>query len=252
MTIPRLTRLLAAWIGLSVVMACAGPQTPGGYYDPYELQNRAVHDFNVGVDRMLLRPASNLYGQGIPKPVRNGINNFSSNLALPSSIVNDVLQAKFDDALHNTVRFIVNTTIGLGGVFDPALASGVEPRKTDFGETLHVWGLKEGAYLELPFFGPSTTRDTVGKVVDIAINPVTYLLPSPERYAAPVAALGKKINNRYRFSTTVDSVLYDSPDSYAQSRLLYLENRRFQLGQSANGESEDITNEGLYDDLIPQ
>ena len=227
---------------LLVLAACAGPDTPGGIFDPYETQNRAAHEFNRSVDRVLLRPASTAYGGILPEPVRNGVANFANNLSLPGTVLNDLLQLNIEDAAHNTVRFIVNSTIGLGGVLDPALHAGVPARDSDFGETLHVWGAKEGAYLEVPFVGPTTTRDTVGIVVDLVLDPLNFLVPPPEVYAAPVASLASTVGDRYRFRGTVDSILYESADSYSQARLLYLENRRFEL----TGDSVEA-NEELYD-----
>ncbi len=224
---------------LLVLSACASADVSGGIFDPYEVQNRKVHDFNRGVDRTLLRPASNVYGGLLPEPVRNGVGNFAGNLSIPGSVLNDVLQLNVEDAIYNTVRFLVNTTIGIGGIFDPALAAGMPPRDSDFGETMDIWGFEEGAYLEVPFVGPSTTRDTVGIVVDLFIDPLNFLLPAPESYVGPVAAAASKVGDRYRFRGTVDSILYESADSYAQSRLLYLDNRRFRLGKSNGETSED-------------
>ncbi len=255
----KLSRMLCASLLAATLAGCAGPRTPGGIYDPYEAQNRKVHEFNRSVDKALLRPVSNAYGAVLPEPVRIGVGNFAENLSIPGSVLNDLLQLNIEDALHNTVRFLVNTTVGLGGILDPATKAGIEQRDSDFGETLHVWGFKEGAYVELPFAGPSTTRDTVGMVVDIVTDPVAVLLPEPEKYVAPLAGMASKIGDRYRFRTTVDSILYESADGYAQARLLYLENRRFALGSDTTAAPEDSAAtdvpdiyEGLYDDLVPQ
>ncbi|MEE9388145.1 MAG: VacJ family lipoprotein [Paracoccaceae bacterium] len=227
---------LSAFLALS---ACASADVSGGIFDPYEVQNRKIHDFNRGVDTALLRPASTTYGGILPEPVRQGVGNFAGNLSIPGAVVNDLLQLNIEDALHNTARFLVNTTIGLGGIFDPAQAAGIEPRDADFGETMHVWGINEGAYIEVPFVGPSTARDTVGMVVDLIIDPVNTLLPTPERYVAPVASMASTVGDRYRYQGTVDSILYESADSYAQSRLLYLDNRRFTLGKAGDEPDED-------------
>ncbi len=236
---------------LAALTACGGPDVASGIYDPLERQNRAVHEFNRDVDRALLRPTANAYGTVLPEPVRNGVGNVAANLSLPGSILNDLLQFNIEDAMHNSVRLIVNSTIGLGGLIDVAQASGVPARNSDFGETLHVWGAREGAYLELPFVGPSTTRDTVGMVVDLFIDPLNSVVPPKDRYVLPVVAAASKIGDRYRFKSTVDSILYESADSYAQARLLYLENRRFQLGAEAGAGAEELY-EDLYEGLIPE
>ncbi len=239
-----------------VLSGCAAAQQPGGINDPFESTNRRVHEFNKALDLALIRPAATAYGTVVPEPVRKGLDNFASNLSQPRYILNDLLQLKLKDALHNSVRLVVNTTIGLGGIWDAASAAGVEPRETDFGETLHVWGVGEGVYLELPFVGPSTGRDAVGSVVDLVIDPMNYILPENRRYIPPALRLGAKLGSRYRFRSTIDSLLHESADSYLQGRLLYLENRRFKL---RGGDSAPTTNEGeqdlyddLYQDLVPE
>lgn len=246
----RFRACLAASLLLLLLAACGGPDRPGGIYDPYEAQNRRVHAFNRDLDRALLRPTADAYGNVLPEPVRIGIGNVAANLSLPGSILNDLLQLNIEDALHNTLRLVVNSTIGLGGLLDPAQAAGLPARNSDFGETLHVWGFSEGAYLELPFAGPSTTRDAVGMVVDVVIDPLNLVLPREQRLAVPAIGIASKLGDRYRFKSTVDSILYESADSYAQMRLLYLENRRFELG--VDTAADDDIYEGLYDDLIPQ
>lgn len=237
-------------LGFALLAACSGPQVASGIYDPYEDQNRAVHAENRALDRGFVRPLSNGYGRGIPEPIRIGVGNFASNLAIPGSVVNDLLQARVDDALHNTFRFLVNTVFGLGGILDPATEAGLEPRVSNFGETLHVWGVGEGAYVELPILGPSTSRDAAGKFVDLFLDPFAYVVPAPAKYVLPFSSVVARVGDRYRFRETVDSVLYDSSDSYAQASLLYLDSRRYELGQAAD--ADDDLYEGLYDDLIPE
>jgi phospholipid-binding lipoprotein MlaA len=218
--------------------ACAPSIAPDAINDPNEAQNRATHEFNKGVDRHALRPSAMAYGK-LPQPVRQGVANFAGNLDLPGEVVNGLLQGRPHHALENTFRFAVNTTVGIGGLFDPASAMGARGKSTDFGETLHVWGVREGAYVELPLLGPSTTRDTLGLIGDIALNPVSRLVPEPERYVGTVAGAASTLGDRFTYSETVDSILYDSADSYAQARLLYLQNRRFELGQTG-GEDDFI------------
>lgn len=197
-----------------------------------------MHEENRNLDQFFVKPASKSYGGLVPEPVRQGVGNFASNVNLPAVVVNDVLQLKLEDAIKNTLRFAMNTIFGLGGVLDPAADMGLFEESTDFGETLHVWGVPEGNYVELPILGPSTERDMVGKVVDLFTNPLTYGLPSPEKYVPTAAGVASRFGDRYRFSDTVDSILYDSEDSYAQARLLYLQNRRFELSGGSISESE--------------
>lgn len=224
---PALIAGLAVAIGLA---GCAPAPKGGGINDPFETQNRAVHRFNVAVDKNVLRPGSNAYGKIIPGPVRQGVNNFASNLGVPSDILNDLLQGDVADGAHNVFRFVLNTTVGVGGLFDPATALGIEPKPNDFGHTLHVWGARQGAYLEVPLLGPSTERDLAGTVVDFATNPLRFALNGNERTTAMLSQVFSKLGDRYRFSNTVDSILYQSADSYAQARILYLQNRDHELG----------------------
>jgi phospholipid-binding lipoprotein MlaA len=228
----------------AVLTACAPAPLPGGINDPNEAANREVHEANKALDRALVGPASTAYGGVIPEPVRQGLNNVSGNLDLPNDVVNGVLQGRPGPVLENTFRFLINTTVGIGGLFDPARAIGINGKPTDFGETLHVWGFAEGAYGELPLIGPTTTRDTVGRVVDVALNPLRLALPTREGNLATAASVASRLGDRFKFDNTVDSILYDSADSYAQARLLYLQNRRFELGQTgadpAGGGDEDF------------
>lgn len=237
--LPRGSFVLIAALGLS---ACAREPVPQEINDPNEATNRQVHAFNRGVDKALLRPAASAYGSVVPQPLEQGISNFATNLDAPGDVVNDLLQAKPGDAMHNTVRFMINTTIGIGGLFDPATAMGVPGAPTDFGETLHVWGAKEGRYVEVPFLGPSTTRDFTGTLVDVALNPLRLVLEAPETYWMTGAKVASTLGDRSRYSSTFDSILYDSADSYAQARLLYLQNRRFELGQTEGGAASDDAN----------
>jgi len=151
-------------------------------------------------------------------------------------------------ATTDTYRFIVNTTVGLGGIFDPATELGM-PRATDtdFGETLHVWGVPQGAYLELPVLGPSTERAAAGMVVDLFTDPLDHVLPEPERYYGTGLKALDGLGRRGRLADTIDSVLYDSADSYAASRSLYLQNRRFKLGNRGSDDYLDPY-DTVYDD----
>lgn len=217
--------------------ACGTAPAPQGINDPRETANREVHELNRSIDEAILRPGANAYGGTVPNPLEQGISNFAGNLDVPGDVVNGVLQGRIGPAAENTLRFTVNSTVGLLGLFDVATALGIEGKETDFGETLHVWGAGEGAYVELPLLGPSTERDVIGRVVDVALNPMRLALPEPESTVASVAGIASRLGDRARYSDTIDSVLYESADSYAQARLLYLQNRRFELGQEVGDDS---------------
>lgn len=223
--------------------ACSPAPVATGIDDPNEAANRRMHEFNLGFDKAFFGPASNAYGTAIPEPVRDRVHDFAANTSLPSLIVNDLLQGAIEDAAHNSVRFLFNITIGLGGLFDPASGIGLEERSTDFGETLHVWGIPEGKYVVLPFFGPSNQRDATGTLVDFFTNPLSYHLPTPEGYYPSAAGIVARFGDRYTYGATVDDLLYESEDGYSTTRLFYLDNRRFNLSGESLDELYDIYEE---------
>lgn len=235
---PLIQRICAATL-LVVVAGCTAAPIETGINDPIEVQNRKTHFTNRQLDRFLVRPAANGYGTVVPSPVRTGVSNFASNLNLPGQVLNNLLQFRIEDAGHNTFRFLMNSTFGFAGLLDVATEAGLENRGTDFGETLHVWGAPEGAYAELPLIGPSTERHAAGRVVDLLINPLNFAIEGPARSASTASNVAARFGDRYRYSDLVDSVLYESADSYAQSRLLYLQNRRFKLSRGKQQEFFD-------------
>ena len=211
----------------------------GGAFDPYEKQNRKVHAFNRGLDKALVRPAARGYSTLLPDEIENSIGNFAINLGQPSVIVNSLLQGDLKGAGLSTTRFLTNTILGFGGFVDAAAEFQVPEHNTDFGETLYTWGVGEGPYVELPGLGPSTVRNTTGKVVDLFTNPLSYAVDSPEKYYGTAASVASRLSDRGRFGDTIDSILYNSADSYAQARLIYLQNRRFVLGDKTANDSTD-------------
>lgn len=227
-----------ALVAAGALSACATYQDPAtrtdGINDPYEEQNRSIHAFNKGLDKNLVRPVAKGYGAVVPVEIRDTVNNFSDNLSMPGVAINSLLQGDLRGVGLASLRFVMNTTIGLGGIVDAATELNVPQHDTDFGETLAVWGAGEGAYVELPVFGPSTQRDAIGFFTDFFTNPLTLVTvdTSPEKYIPPTATVGAMLNTREKLSDTIDSVLYESADSYAQSRSIYLQNRRFELGSS--------------------
>ena len=233
-------RLVPVVLVLGLAGCAAAP--PGEIADPYEPMNRRGHAFNKALAANLVRPASRMVkgdGASGPRPpgqppgVLQMVGNFGSNLSLPGKVVNSLLQGRPEPAVRNTFRFAVNTTLGLGGLFDPAGSDFALPEiDTDFGETLHVWGVPSGAYLELPLLGPSTERDLAGKIVDFAlIDPLDNVLTDDQKLAGTAARVVSKAGERAQFGSTVDSVLHESADSYAQTRLLYTQHRRYELKQ---------------------
>ena len=245
--LPRCLRPLPALL-LSATILVAGcsaqdPAATRDVFDPYEGENRNMHEFNRGLDRVLVRPVSKGYTSVVPDDIETGVVRLAENLSLPADIVNNILQLNMRGAISDSARLVVNTTVGLGGVFDPASEMGMAaPTNTDFGETLHVWGAREGAYIELPVLGPSTTRRTFGHFFDLFTNPLTYVFDSPENLIGTAAGVASGLSRRERFSETIDQILYESEDSYALSRSIYLQNRRFKLGGTAGAGYTDPYN----------
>ncbi|MDB6176761.1 VacJ family lipoprotein [Paracoccus sp. Z330] len=206
--------------------------------DPYEPENRRMHEFNKSLDAKLsgVTPDAASHDQPTRDTARmqpmDLVINMGSNLSLPGKVVNNLLQGRPGPAAGNLSRFVVNSTVGIAGMFDPAgRGMGLNETDTDFGETLAVWGVPEGAYLELPVLGPSTQRDSAGKVIDLVLDPLVYVL-TPSQIAVEYGLrIGAKAGDRARFSDSVDSVLRDSADSYAQARLIYLMHRRHDVGE---------------------
>lgn len=162
---PALIRASAGALLLSLLAGCATTNmgTPG---DPLERMNRATYRFNDSVDRAVLRPVATAYLNHVPQVVQQGVDNFLENLAFPTTIVNDLLQLKIKDTLVDLGRFTVNTTLGLGGLLDPASHFGIPKNDEDFGQTLGRWGVPSGPYVVVPFFGPSSVRDAPSLYVD--------------------------------------------------------------------------------------
>lgn len=171
-----------AFAFLSVVIALSGCATTdtkqdsiANKVDPYEDINRKVYNFNDSVDSYVAKPISDAYKYVTPQFMQTGVFNFFNNLKNVNVVLNDVLQAKFNQGAKDTGRLALNTTLGLGGLFDVAKDLGLEQNDEDFDQTLAVWGVPQGSYLVLPFIGPSTARGIPGSVLDTVANPTTYV-----------------------------------------------------------------------------
>ena len=227
-------RFITIFAIVGLVSACSAPRDDSGINDPYEPFNRKVHEFNRGVDAKLVKPlGSGMSGSdGAGSHAVAAVGNFGANLALPGTAVNHLLQGKPAPALRMTFRFLVNSTLGFAGFLDPAGKDFALPEEeTDFGQTLASWGVGEGAYLELPLIGPSTERDAVGRVVDLVFDPMHNWLNRDQYLIGMGARVASKAGERGRFGDSVDSILHESADSYAQMRLIWLQHRRHELGQ---------------------
>ncbi len=229
----RPSRTFAALTIVTLALsACSSPGPEGEFYDPLEPQNRAIHGFNKSVDKTLIRPAANAYGEVVPAPAKYVVTSFSDNLAMPNRFINNVLQFNIEGAAITTLRFVSNTLIGLGGLLDVATVLGLPDEDTDFGETLSVWQVGEGAYVELPMFGPNTARGTVGLVADsLLLDPLGFIIPNREKTIRTGVWALDKLGDRHQYSDVIDEMLYNSPDSYVTERSYYLQNRRFRLSK---------------------
>ena len=197
--------------------------------DPLEDINRVFYELNFNLlDPVIIKPIAIIYDQTTPKPVRRVLRNFFSNLDEVPSLVNNVLQGKFGQAGNNAGRFLMNTTIGLGGFFDVAKKAGLQPGEDeDFGQTLAVWGVPAGPYLMLPFFGPSTFRDAPSNFVDSLFDPFSYNNRLPVR----VAIKGIDLIALRADLLGIDDVI--SGDEYLFIRDVYLQNREYVIGDGA-------------------
>jgi phospholipid-binding lipoprotein MlaA len=190
--------------------------------DPIEPVNRGVFAGNRVVDRVVFDPVTRVYGKVVPGPIKRAIGRVFANLNQPVVIANDLLQLRPRRAGSATARFLLNSTFGFAGVFDPAVEAGFPPHRADFGQTLGRYGVGPGIYLVLPLLGPSSTRDAVGTVVDLALRPDTWLLPIPPRLL-----LGGTwgITEREQHLESLDALEQSSVDFYAAIRSAYWMNR---------------------------
>lgn len=208
-------------LGLGVLGGCAA--TSNDPRDPLESLNRGIHTFNDGVDTMFIKPAAEVYQGVLPDVVRTGVSNVFSNLNDVIVALNNLLQGKVTAALSDFSRVLVNTTIGLLGIFDVATQAGLEKHDEDFGQTLGWWGVGDGPYIVLPFLGPSTARDTVGRVADYKVDPVTYIDPSHDRNIVQALRL---INRRAELLSASRILAVAALDEYEFVRDAYLQRRR--------------------------
>ncbi|MEM7545810.1 MAG: VacJ family lipoprotein [Pseudomonadota bacterium] len=251
--VSRMWWIRACLVALTLVSAaCASaPADPDALIaDPYEQTNRDIHAFNKGVDQVLLKPVSEVYDFATPALVKHLIANEVRYLQLPGIFINRLLQGDIEAAGAALGRFSLNTTLGAVGLLDPATEFGLPHEPTDFGVTLAVWGADEGIYLELPFFGPATSRHAVGRVVNFVLDPgflvtagvidLSGVLSAAATARTPVEV----VNARHENAELINEVLYESEDSYITARTGYVQfRRRFVGGQDSTEALPDIFEE---------
>ena len=210
-------------------------------YDPWERYNRKMHRFNNAVDRVIAKPLARAYVRVVPRPVRLGVSNFFNNLGQPVSAVNALLQGKPKQAAQSLGRFALNTTVGIGGIFDPASDAKLPNRSEDFGQTMGVWGWKRSRYLELPLFGPRTVRDAFGAVGDAPLSPLRQV--DPDRIRIPLQGL-QLVDVRAQLMPT-DALREGAEDDYTLVRDSWMQRRDYQIF----GDRMDAEDQGLPDYL---
>jgi len=238
-----MTQLSMAALVRGMILACAllsgcasQPITHKDPRDPWERVNRATYSFNDAVIQKIAKPVGHTYNRVVPQFMRAGLSNFIDNTQTPAIIVNDLLQAKFKAGFTDIGRFLLNSTVGVAGLLDPATAAGIPKDDNDFGRTLGTWGIHSGPYLVLPLLGPSDVRDGLGKIPEGYLWPVNYVKNRPIYYG--FYAL-------YILDTNVRTILpsiellesQNAYDPYALMRNVYLQRRDFLIhGQSSKSE----------------
>lgn len=221
-----------------------GPALAQDENDPLEPFNRAVFQVNYFLDRVLLKPIAILYRDATPQVVRTGITNFLANLSTPVVLANAILQGNAKESELTLGRFMLNTILGAGGFVDVGGMVGMPDRRSeDFGQTLAVYGVGSGPYLMLPLLGPSNPRDAVGRVVDLAFDPLFFLAPAPVTYGRFGV---QTVNTREQNIENFEELERSSLDLYAAVRTLARQLRANEIRNGAPAPLEDIYNEDVY------
>jgi phospholipid-binding lipoprotein MlaA len=225
--------ILFAALAATALSGCAVTETDGGEQiadsnDPAEPVNRAIFDANMAADRAVVKPVAKAYRE-LPPELREGVRNVTANLREPSVTANDLLQGNLDRAWVSARRFALNTTVGVAGVSDVASDWKLPPHQSDFGETLAVWGVGEGPYLQLPALGPSTLRDAVGTAVGMAFDPLSLSGVQALTYLGYARTGAEYVDTRSSHIEDLDDLEQNSLDFYASLRSVYLQHRRAEI-----------------------
>jgi phospholipid-binding lipoprotein MlaA len=212
-------------------------------YDPWEPWNRRVHRFNDAVDRSIARPLAKAYEAVVPRPVRLGVSNFFNNLGQPVTAFNALLQGKPKQAGQALGRFLLNSTLGIAGIFDPASDANIPRHNEDFGQTLGVWGWTTSRYVELPLFGPRTLRDSFGLIGDAPLSATRQVQDDGTRFFLQ----GLQLVDLRTQLFAIDAMRAGAADDYALVRDAWLQRRNYQIHGDRNRRSE---HDGLPDYLL--
>lgn len=201
--------------------------------DPYEKSNRRIHEFNDKIDIYFLRPISISYSY-LPNPLEKGIVNVLQNSGEPINFTNYILQGEIGSAFSSMLRLIINSSFGLFGLFDVAEKINLYANNTDFDITLRKWGVKEGNYLVIPFIGPRSSRHFAGSIIDIAINPLNYLLKDENNAIRISPTILYAVSSRSGNMDTIDNLRETSIDYYSSLKSIYYQNRYASPGNSSD------------------
>ena len=234
-----LKRLLALSL-VAMMFGCASipagvPPSPD---DPWESFNRSVFEFNEGLDKYVLKPVVSGYRFVLPEFIREGVYNFFSNYNDIYTALNNLLQGKPDYAFNDLMRVVVNTTMGLGGLIDLATPGGLEKHKEDFGQTFGVWGVPSGPYVVLPFFGPSSVRDTFGTVADLETDYLFKYIPDVGLRNSLTGL--RVVNARNTYYEAGDLLDGAAIDKYSFLRDAYIQRRKYQINEGRDDEEPQM------------
>ncbi|MGB6309852.1 MAG: VacJ family lipoprotein [Steroidobacteraceae bacterium] len=234
--------MLKAWyaraaLGMVLVVSVSAcvtlpPNSQRVPQDPWESWNRGVYRVNDKLDRAVVKPVTKTYVRVVPSPIRTGVTNFFANLNTPTVMINDALQGKLLAAGNDLGRFLLNSTLGLGGILDPATPAGLARNDEDFGQTLGHWGVHPGPFVELPILGPSDVRDASSKLVDTYTNPRQYIRNEYVKYGLYLPYL---LDARASL-LSLDETLKNVYDPYAFIRDAYLQRRAYLVSDGKSSE----------------
>jgi phospholipid-binding lipoprotein MlaA len=216
------------------------PEHPRSPQDPWESWNRGVYKFNDKLDRAILKPVARGYVKAVPSPIRTGIRNFYANIDTTCVMINDALQGKFLAAGNDLGRFLLNSTVGLAGLLDPATSAGLDKNYEDFGLTLGHWGVHAGPYLELPLLGPSDLRDGPSRIVDTYLKPTAYIKNNYIRYGLYLPYV---VDERASL-LPLDDTLKNVYDPYAFIRDAYLQRRAYLVSDGKTNYDDTLVDPG--------
>ncbi|MCC6763691.1 MAG: VacJ family lipoprotein [Deltaproteobacteria bacterium] len=243
MALMRTMPALLIALALAAPAAARAEEQPGADYDPWQRMNRGIFWFNDQCDVYVLEPVAKGWDVVMPERAETSISNFFANLRFPVVMVNNLLQGKPGAAAIDVGRFMVNTSFGIAGLFDPATLWGLTKHNEDFGQTLGVWGVPPGPYLVLPLFGPSNPRDTAGMPVDYVLSITPLVLNSFWWTGAGVVNV---VNTRAQYLDEVRNAKEASLDYYVFARNAYYQ-RRTALVNDQQEESGQAPTDDLYD-----